>query len=229
MKRSFLLGFVVFFVLTAAVFGQSVAIDGPKSAGVGELCVFHLTSEEAIADWQIVPPTEFYVDTSSRTLVFATPKAGNYTIIAATLVENRPIVLTHAFHYGGNPQPEPDPKPEPPKPLTLKDWVTHNIPADGKSNTKFLADCFDSAASGMDRGMIRSVDAAYASVRTCTQTKVNAKVWGAFFDGLETQVNEKLGNGNTKDLAALYREIAQGLRVEVKAVENCPTGNCPQR
>ncbi len=233
MKQPFLISLFVVLVLTGFVFGQSVAIDGPNSAGVGELCVFHLTSEEAIADWQIIPQAEFYVDTSKRTLVFSTPKAGNYTIIAATIVEDKPLVLTHACRYGGdkvpNPEPKPDPEPEPPKPLTLKDWVTQNIPNDGKKDTKYLAECFDNAASGMERGMIRTVDAAYASVRTCTQTKANNKVWATFFDGLAAQVHEKLSGGNTKDLAALYRQIAQGLRAEVTTPENCPTGNCPSR
>ncbi len=229
MKRSYLISLFVVLVLTGFVFGQSVAIDGPNNAGVGELCVFNLTSEEAIADWAIIPQAEFYVDTSKRTLVFSTPKAGNYTIIAATIVEDKPIVLTHACRYGGDNVPNPEPEPEPPKPLTLKDWVTQNIPADGKKDTKYLAECFDNAASGMERGMIRTVDAAYASVRTCTQTKVSNKVWTTFFDGLAAQVHEKLSNGTTKDLAALYRQIAQGLRAEVMAPDNCPSGNCPAK
>ena len=217
------------------VLGQTVAIDGPKTAGVGELCVFNLTSDEAIADWNIVPQADFYVDTAKRTLVFSTPKAGNYTIIAATIVEGKPLVLTHSCSYGLNPtpypqpNPEPQPQPDPPKPATLKDWVTQNIPNDGMKDTKYLADCFDSTASGMERGMIRTVDAAYASIRTNTQTKVSNKTWGGFFDGLETEVNKNLGNGNVKDLASLYRQIAQGLRAEVTNTADCPMGTCPVR
>ncbi|MCL2119435.1 MAG: hypothetical protein FWH27_13515 [Planctomycetaceae bacterium] len=214
-------------------FGQTVAIDGPKGAGVGELCVFTLTSDEAVADWQVVPQTDFYVDTAKRTLVFSTPKAGHYTIIAATIVESKPLVLTHACSYGvnpaPNPQPEPQPQPEPPKPATLKEWVTQNIPNDGVKDTRYLADCFDNTASGMERGTIRSLDAAYASIRTCTQTKVSNKVWSGFFDGLETEVSGKLGDGKTKELAALYRQIAQGLRAEVTGTADCPTGTCPVR
>jgi len=215
------------------VFAQSVTIDGPKTAGVGELCVFNLTSDEAVADWQIVPQADFYVDTAKRTLVFSTPKAGHYTIIAATIVEGKPLVLTHACSYGTspspNPQPDPQPQPDPPKPATLKEWVTQNIPNDGMKDTKYLADCFDSTASGMERGTIRSLDAGYSTIRTCTQTKVSNKVWGGFFDGLETEVNKNLGNGNVKDLASLYRQIAQGLRAEVTNTADCPTGTCPVR
>ena len=218
------------------VFGQSVAIDGPKNAGVGELCVFNLTSDEAIADWNIVPQADFYVDTAKRTLVFSTPRAGNYTIIAATIVEGKPLVLTHACSYGTSPSPypepnpQPQPQPDPPKPATLKDWVTQNIPNDGRKDTKYLADCFDNAASGMERGTIRTVDAAYASIRTNTQTKVSNKTWGGFFDGLETEVNAKLGDGKTKELATLYRQVAQGLRADVQAsTADCPTGTCPVR
>ena len=245
MRRSILISLFVALMLTGIAFGQGISIDGPKSAGVGELCVFNLTSNEAVADWQIVPNAEFYVDTSKRTLVFSTPRAGNYTIIAATILDGNPLVLTHACSYGvnpsPNPQPEPDPQPEPPKPLTLRDWVAQNIPADGKNSAKYLADCYDSAASGMERGTIRSLDAAYASVRTSSQTKVSSKVWGGFFDGLSTQVDEKLGSGNTKDLATLYRQIAQGLRGDTvsaipqsrsnttTSLDNCPTGTCPLR
>ncbi|MCL2120276.1 MAG: hypothetical protein FWH27_17810 [Planctomycetaceae bacterium] len=231
----FLIAIAIFW--SGLVFGQSVAIDGPKSAGVGELCVFNLTSDEAIADWQIVPQADFYVDTAKRTLVFSTPRAGNYTIIAATILEGKPLVLTHACSYGTSPapypqpDPQPQPQPDPPKPSTLKDWVTQNIPNDGRKDAKYLADCFDSAASGMERGTIRTVDAAYASIRTCTQTKVSNKTWGGFFDGLEGEVSGKLGDGKTKKLAALYRQIAQGLRAEVTStvVDDCPTGTCPVR
>ena len=237
-KRQYCIGTLLIAVAifwSGVVFAQSVTIDGPKSAGVGELCVFTLTSDEAIADWQVVPQADFYVDTAKRTLVFSTPRAGNYTIIAATIVEGKPLVLTHACSYGTSPipnpqpNPQPQPQPDPPKPATLKEWVTQNIPKDGMKDTKYLADCFDNAASGMERGTIRTLDAAYASVRTCTQTKVSNKVWSTFFDGLEVEVNGKLGDGKTKDLAVLYRQIAQGLRAEVTATADCPTGTCPVR
>ena len=217
----------------ALAFAQTVAIEGPKSAGVGELCVFNLTGDEAVADWQIVPQADFYVDTAKRTLVFSTPKAGNYTIIAATIVDNKPLVLTHACNYGlspsPNPQPDPKPQPEPPKPTTLKEWVTQNIPNDGLKDAKYLADCFDNTASGLERGTLRSLEAGYSSIRTCTQTKVSNKVWSGFFDNLEIQVNDKLGDGKTKELAALYRQIAQGLRGDVTGTAECPTGTCPVR
>ncbi|MCL2349540.1 MAG: hypothetical protein FWC50_14915 [Planctomycetaceae bacterium] len=138
---------------------------------------------------------------------------------------------------------ERHPHPDPPKLATLKEWVTQNIPNDGKKDTKYLADCFDNAASGMERGTIRTVDAGYASVRTCSQTKVSNKIWGGFFDSLEKEVTVKLGDGNVKDLATLYRQIAQGLRgdavsnapnaktfaVPTSTGDNCPTGNCPAR
>jgi hypothetical protein len=92
------------------------AITGPAHASVGELCVFTLNgSDEALADWTIVPPTEFYVDSSQRTLVFSTPKTGHFTIIAATIVEKQPLVLTFACDYrdGITPAPKPEPAPIP--------------------------------------------------------------------------------------------------------------------
>lgn len=246
MKRSILISFFVVLVFTGFVFGQSVTIDGPKNAGVGELCVFNLIGDEAIADWQIVPQTEFYVDSSKRTLVFSTPKAGNYTIIAATILDDKPLVLTHACSYGVNPSPnpQPEPKPEPPKPVTLKEWVTQNIPDNSRKDAKNLAECYDNVASSLERGTIRSVDAGFSSLRTCSQTKVNGKTWNTFFEELEPQVNEKLGTGSTKDLAVIFRQIASGLRADVNKTSettskvptsrqvndaSCPTGNCPVR
>ena len=250
MKHSILISLFVALMLTSIAFGQGISIDGPKNAGVGELCVFNLTSNEAIADWQIVPQADFYVDTAKRTMVFSTPRAGNYTIIAATILDGNPLVLTHACSYGVNPSPnpqpepnpQPDPQPEPPK--TLKEWVTQNIPENGRKDTKNLADCYDSVASSLERGTIRSVDAGFASLRNTSQTRVNAKTWNSFFEGLEPQVNEKLGTGNAKDLAGIFRQIASGLRGDVSKTTDtmtktttsrqvtdvyCPTGNCPVR
>jgi hypothetical protein len=165
------------------------------------------------ADWTIVPPTEFYVDTSKRTLVFSTPKAGHYTIIAATIIENKPLVLTFTCDYGVTPSPNPEPEPQPnPEPKTLKDWVKKNVPAAGISEQKFLAECYETVASALERGTLRTTDAAYAALRTSTQTKINVRIWGEFLNGLESQIHDQLGESPTpKDLAAGFRQIASGL------------------
>jgi hypothetical protein len=175
--------------------------------------VFALSGEESIADWTIVPPTEFYVDTSKRTLVFSTPKAGHYTIIAATIIENKPLVLTFTCDYGVTPSPNPEPEPTPnPQPKTIKDWVKQNVPPAGTSEVKFLAECYEDAASALERGTIRTTEAGYAAIRTSTQTKINVRVWGEFLNGLESQIRAQLGESPTpKELAATFRQIASGL------------------
>jgi hypothetical protein len=157
---------VAFVVLNGLALAQtSLTITGPAHAGVGELCVFTLSGstniDESIADWTIVPPIDFYVDSSKRTLVFSTPKANHYTMIAATIVESKPLVLTFVCDYGITPSPEPTPTPTPepmPQPKTLKDWVTQNRPKDGaaENDISFLAATYESAASALERGTIRT-------------------------------------------------------------------------
>ncbi|MDR1383329.1 MAG: hypothetical protein LBJ67_05730, partial [Planctomycetaceae bacterium] len=197
------LTFVAFVVLNGLALAQtSLTITGPAHAGVGELCVFTLSGntniDESIADWTIVPPIDFYVDSSKRTLVFSTPKANHYTMIAATIVESKPLVLTFVCDYGITPSPEPTPTPTPePEPKTLKDWVKQNIPQQGTSEVKFLAENYESVASALERGTIRTAAAGYAAIRTASQTKINPKIWSEFLNGLEKQIHENVGDSPT--------------------------------
>ena len=214
MRHSCLLSFVLSVFLAGMMFAQvPVAIDGPQKSDVGQLCVFTLTDDQAVADWTIVPATEFYIDKCGQSMIFASPNPAKYTIIAATVLDEKPVILTFICDYGvdASPTPKPDPKPEPPK--TIREWVAQNIPTDGQKDTKVIADCYDSAASSMERGTIRTVDAGYAGVRMCSQSKANVKIWGNFFDELGKKVSDELGQStNTRDLAKIFREIASGLR-----------------
>lgn len=218
------LTFAAFVVLGGLASAQtSLTIAGPARASVGELCVFSLAesaaeptadSAESVADWTIVPPIDFYVDSSKRTLVFSTPKANHYTIIAATIVESKPLVLTFICDYGIAPSPTPTPEPQPepsPQPKTIKDWVKQNIPQQGTSEVKFLAESYESVASAMERGTIRTTAAGYAAIRTASQTKINPKIWSEFLTGLEKQIHENVGDSPTpKELAAVFQQIADG-------------------
>jgi hypothetical protein len=160
--------------------------------------------------------------------VVSTPKANHYTMIAATIVESKPLVLTFVCDYGITPSPEPTPTPTPepmPEPKTIKDWVTQNRPKDGaaENDISFLAATYESAASAMERGTIRTTAAGYAAIRTtaagyaairtASQTKINPKIWSEFLNGLEKQIHENIGDSPMpKELAAVFRQIADGLR-----------------
>ncbi len=223
-------------------------ISGPLAAEVGELCVFRLNDEKIRADWTVVrqidkeSPTTFYIDTAGSALTFSSNIAAKYTIVAAVVDEGKPRILQHVCQYGLTPSPLPEPNPDPgptpkpgpepqPEPSSLSDWVRQNIPDAGKSQAAALASCYDSAVMGIERGSIKSPEAAFSAIRTCTQTKVKLDVWKDFLDKLSEKVNERFsGNRDIRELAAIFKEIADGLKGKPKEIpkENAcldPTGN----
>ncbi|GHT31623.1 hypothetical protein FACS1894214_3090 [Planctomycetales bacterium] len=214
-------------------------ITGPLTANTGELCVFKLNDPTAKADWVIVPSATAYIDSSGSSLAFASNVPAKYTIIAAIVEDGQPKILTHVCEYGilPNPQPNPSPKPNPNPPATLKDWVTQNVPAEGKTQSAALADCYESVADFINKGTITTVDAAFALLRSATQTKIKTDVWKQFLDELSVKVTESI-NGSTdiKTLASLFSEIAAGLKAVSDSVADvsidesggeCINGTCP--
>jgi hypothetical protein len=149
--------------------------------------------------------------------VFSSNVPAKYTIIAAIVEEGQPKILTHVCDYGTDATPNPSPLPNPnptPSPTTLKEWVTQNIPPDGKTQSAMLADCVDMVADAINRGTIKSVDAAYALLRNVTQTKIKINIWKSFLDELSVKVSEQLKNSfDVKQLAIVFKEIAVGLRL----------------
>ncbi len=196
-------------------------ISGPLVADVGQLCVFRLNDPDTRADWVIVPEATCYVDSSGSSLAFASNVPAKYTIIAAVVEEGVPKILTHICEYGIQPQPDPGPSPNPdptPKPnpspiITLKDWVTQNVPESGVKQAAALASCYESAATGIESGSIRSQEAAFSVIRTASQTKIDIEIWSTFLDGLAEKIVQKLaGNNDVKALGTIFSEIAEGLK-----------------
>ncbi len=202
-------------------------ITGPIVAETGELCVFKLNDPKTRADWTVVrqidkePPALFYIDTAGSALTFSSNIAAKYTIVAAIIEEGKPRILQHVCQYGLTPEPTPGPNPGPnpkpnPEPQNLSDWVRQNIPEAGKSQCSVLASCYESAALGIERGSIRTPEAAFSAIRTNTQTKINIAVWKDFLDQLSEMINERYsGNRDIKGLGAMFKEIADGLKTGV--------------
>ena len=199
-------------------------ITGPVASDVGELCVFKLNSETR-ADWVVVrqidkdSPPQFYIDTSGSALAFSSSIAAKYTIVASVIEEGRPRILQHVCDYGIAPEPKPDPKPMPnpepepePEPKTLSEWIRQNVPEAGKPQAVVLASCYRSAAEGIEKGTIKSSEAAFSVIRTNTQTKIKLDVWQKFLDELSVKINEKLaGTTDVKKLGEIFSEIANSL------------------
>ncbi len=215
-------------------------ITGPIVAETGELCVFKLNDPKTRADWTVVrqidkePPAIFYIDTAGSALTFSSNVSAKYTIIAAVIEEGKPRILQHVCEYGLTPEPTPGPNPGPgptpkpgpepqPEPTTLSDWVRQNIPEAGKSQCSVLASCYESAALGIERGSIKSPEAAFSAIRTNTQTKIKLDIWKDFLDKLSEKINERFsGNRDIWELGAIFKEIADGLKTGV-TVQAVPT------
>jgi hypothetical protein len=185
-------------------------ITGQLTATLGELCVFKLNDSTARADWTIVPPASYYVDSSGSSLIFATNTPATYTIIAAITVDNEPKVLTHVCNYGVSPNPNPSP---PPNPQSLSEWVRQNIPESVSTEVESLASCFELTADAIDAGTIKTTAAALAIIRTSTQTKIDINIWQPFLDKLANKIDEQLKKQNDiKQLKLILYEIVEGLR-----------------
>ena len=207
-------------------------ISGPLAANVGELCVFRLNDPGTKADWIIVPPATCYIDSSGSSLAFASNVPSKYSIVAAIVEDGVPKILMHVCEYGVSPEPSPNPSPTPtptpnptptPQPANLGEWIKQSIPDAGRGQCAALTACYEAAADGIEKGSIKTPEAAFSVIRTATQTKIKPDIWGPFLDQLSGKINEKLdGNTDVKKLGTIFSEIANGL----KAVSD--TGDVPE-
>jgi len=193
-------------------------ISGPLVANVGELCVFRLNDPGTKADWIIVPPATCYIDSSGSSLAFASNVSSKYTIIAAIVEDGEPKILTHICEYGISPEPSPSPTPTPtptptPQPADFGQWIKQNVPDAGRGQCAALAACYEAAAEGIDKGTIKTPEAAFSAIRTCSQTKIKPEIWGIFLDILSEKITEKLdGNTDVKKLGTIFSEISSALK-----------------
>ena len=201
-------------------------IEGPLAANIGELCVFKLNDSEATADWAVIRQSNndvainAYIDSSGSSVVFASNVDAKYTVVAAVVESGSPKILQHVCEYGTGPGPAPNPQPSPepkPEPQSLTEWIKENVPEAAKSQSNILASVYESAASGIERGTIRTPEAAFSSVRTNTQSKIKLELWRDFLDKLSEKVNERYTNNrDIKALGVIFSEIADGLKTETR-------------
>ncbi|GHT28001.1 hypothetical protein FACS18942_07990 [Planctomycetales bacterium] len=95
----------------------------------------------------------------------------------------------------------------------MKDWVTQNVPAEGKTQSAALADCYEAVADSINKGTVKTIDAGYALLRSVSQTKIKTDIWKPFLDELSVKVTEELnGSNEIKKLSLIFSEIAAGLK-----------------
>lgn len=227
---------------------EEYKLVGPKEARAGQLVVFECistrasnpetsttplagtiqTSSSPNTDW-IVTPIEtasgcWSVDSSGSRLYFASPTAGTFTVIAATSIEGRSMIHSAHFFNGTTPPPEPSPQPQPdPLPRNFAEWVkvesqSVDSPRSSRERSE-LGACFELILSGIDRGTIKSPQAARTMLRRCWAARSaaihpeSAALWNGFLEKLGERIGTELGAEINKlsAIRSLYAEAAEGL------------------
>lgn len=211
-------------------------ILGPGTISPGDLSVFEIAEP---AEWCLTPVEKtigkWAVDSSGKSLYFASTETGSYTICAAVLVEGKPKLFTKTFIVSGDPGPKPQPKPEPePQPEPQPDDLTTLVRqkceemSREEDSERFAREkqsvlaCFQGIEQSLQRGSLRTTAAARANLRQSLSSKMNTfpnrskKAW--------TELNEEISRSMEKrsetapdDLAlykTLLREIISGLETK---------------
>lgn len=218
------------------------ALSGAVQTNAGELAI---VTSDIEATWTVYPAsysTSFAVDKEGKTLYFASPKQGEVTIIAASVVDGRAVIDTHIL-YNGIPAPEPapnvEPKPEPtPEPETIESVI--KIQSQGKDTAELsaLADSFQAVIDGIDRGVVTTPSGARETFRAIWIDKGTAANVNALNDlsGLITAIANKVDNTSLETLKKGYSDAEAAIRsiIPPKAqtpaktqAGGCSGGNCP--
>lgn len=131
---------LVFYVLSASL--AQAQITGDREVPAGRLAVFH---SAAAASWTVMPDdvaAGCYMTTNGgKTLVFASPTHGKFTLLAATVKDNAPTLSAFTFTNGSGNSPEPQPLPAPEVKLT-------------ESEKKKLSSALTATVTSIDAGRI---------------------------------------------------------------------------
>ena len=227
-------------------------LTGPENVTLGSLAVFEALDGAGDTSWCLIPnePTGcFQIDTSSTKFYFASPTEGRYTIIAAMVVDGKPLLVAKTFTNGKenvkpSPGPEPQPTPTPGPPDSLESWIKTNIPELVKSpniakERELIANCFEQVAAKIGTTIKTSQNAQtqlrlaiVSSLAKSSRTAVND--WQTFLEQLSEQLTKELGTkiNDLNEIKRIFNAVANAVR-EPKPMallpesfstsENCPT------
>jgi hypothetical protein len=156
----------------------------------------------------------------------------------------RPHIFVHrCVCVDDDPSPSPKPFPFPdPSPGSLRKWVSQNLPAECAPEAEAMATVYESVATTLNDGTIRTRDAAFTAIRSRTLKAVSAAAWQSFLVALSSRLHaERDADASVAALANHLRFIADGFRdVAIKVNINpstytipysiygkCPTALCP--
>lgn len=211
-------------------------ITGPDAAQAGQIAVFVSDSEAA---WAVIPETyapAMYVDTSQRSLVFASPEAGVVTVVAATVTDGAPTISVKTFYNGVEPGPNPTPNPTPapaPDPTTLEGVAkaaADKIVSDKSDQERLaIAESLQTVVDGIQRGTIRTASGARATLRQVWLARAvkissaSAKNWQPFFDAISPLVEPT----DVAQLKADFTTVVEAIKPTVQRLPPCTDGQCP--
>ena len=227
-------------------------LTGPENVTLGSLAVFETLDGGSDTSWCLIPNEPagcFQIDTSSTKFYFASPVEGRYTIIAATVIDGKPLLISKTFTNGKenvkpSPGPEPPPTPTPDPPDSLESWIKTNIPELVKSlniakERELIANCFEQIAAKIGATIKTSQNAQtqlriaiVSSLTKSSRTAVND--WQTFLERLGEELTKELGQkiNDPNEIKRVFNVVANALREpkpmallpeSFRVMENCPT------
>lgn len=236
MKR--LLAIAIVLLLTSTA---SAALTGATGCKAGELAVVRSDVE---AVWTVYPATysaSFAVADGGKTCFFASPTEGEATIIAASVVDGKPVIDSHIL-YNGVEVPTP-PTPEPVvEPDTMETAIKTAAKDKDDAELTALAESFEYVVDGIDRGTITTPTGARETFRRVWTEKGTAVKLTALDDlsALISAISSHIDNSTLRGLRGDYERAAAAVRSVLPApakesepmkpqTQNggCPNGQCP--
>ena len=232
---------ILFLLLGVNLVAQEIA--GPERVTPGLLATFAAPSDMGDASWCLIPNEPegcFQVDTSSQKLYFASPVEGRYTIMAAMIVDGKPILVSKTF-TNANDDAKPTPTPTPPD--SLESWIKTNLPELVKSSNlakerELIANCFEQTATKIgvtiktpQNAQTQLRLAIVSSLAKSSRTAIND--WQLFLEQLSERLTKEFGTkiNDTSEIKRIFNAVANAVR-EPKQMTLLPEsvhtpGNCP--
>ena len=205
---------------------------GPDRIEAGTLATFEIVPPQEAA-WSVHTPdpletvSNHAVDTAGTKIYFAGKTSGLHTVVAAVIVEGKPILLAKTFRNEGGviPNPMPNPPGPPAPPSSLKSWIETNLPIfvtskDRDRERVLLANGFEEVAGKIEAGTIRTQQNAQAQLQieiTNQLARVSETAfsdWREFLSQLSVKIDADLKSGVTdlKTVAQKFRTVAGYLK-----------------
>jgi hypothetical protein len=206
-------------------------IEGPESVDAGRLAVYTIEAEQsAQVRWLVLPPESSGLAEQdvaatfegNRKLAFASPKTGNYRLVAAVSYGDQLDLISLVISVSGSsPPPQPDPTPPPPTPTGWASWAkqtaTETVPESFRATeAKRVADGLKIVVEAIRAGRIsdprKARENVRAAVREALQTVEAVNRWKSFSDKLDAKMDaEGEAVNSLADYVRVWTEIAKGL------------------